>query len=214
MLPSRLAACCARVVPVSGVGISVFLSNGVRVPVGASTEAAADAERLQFTTGEGPCLAAVKTGRAVFATEAVTAREWPHFSERLTADTPYCAVTAMPLTTRGCVWAAVDLFFHRDADLLELPLLTATVVVDLAGAALLRSIDTARDWLTDPAATARLTTLIAAGKLNTALRVTTEQALDLMRARAYATNTTVDAVAADIADNRLPVVAFDLNANT
>ena len=56
LLPVRLARACARVLPAAGVGISLFGSNGIRVPVGASDDDAAIAERLQFTAAEGPCL--------------------------------------------------------------------------------------------------------------------------------------------------------------
>ena len=54
LLPVRLAMACAQVLPVAGVGISVFGSADMRIPVGASNAAAVVAERLQFTAGEGP----------------------------------------------------------------------------------------------------------------------------------------------------------------
>jgi hypothetical protein len=57
LLPVRLARAAVRVLPgVAGAGISVLADPGMRVPLGASDEDAATAERLQFTVGEGPCL--------------------------------------------------------------------------------------------------------------------------------------------------------------
>jgi hypothetical protein len=49
LLPVRLARACVEVLPVAGVGISMFGSSGMRIPVGASDDDAAAAERLQFS---------------------------------------------------------------------------------------------------------------------------------------------------------------------
>lgn len=91
--------------PVAGVGVSVFGSDGHRMPVGASSEPAADAERLQFTTGQGPCLTAAHAGHVTLATEAVLARRWPQFYDRLFRQTPFRAVTAIPVAAGSKVWA-------------------------------------------------------------------------------------------------------------
>ena len=65
----RFAQACARVLPVAGVGISVFGTDGIRIPAGASNDAPATAERLQFTAAEGPCMDAHLVARPVLATE-------------------------------------------------------------------------------------------------------------------------------------------------
>src|SRR3954447_10060986 len=57
LLPSRLMRSCVQVLPVAGAGVSVF----TRGAGGASDDSAVLAERLQFTVGEGPCLAAHAT---------------------------------------------------------------------------------------------------------------------------------------------------------
>jgi len=64
LLPVRLALACTRVLPVAGVGISMFGSGAMRIPVGASDHYAAIAERLQFTAAEGPCLDGPWPGRS------------------------------------------------------------------------------------------------------------------------------------------------------
>lgn len=61
---------------------------GMRVPLGASDEDAATAERLQFTVGEGPCLQAHSSARPVYTPAAVFAARWPLLYEELTARTP------------------------------------------------------------------------------------------------------------------------------
>src|SRR4051794_7566577 len=67
LLPMRLAHACARILEVDAAGLSLVDSAGERIPLGASTEAAATAERLQFTVGDGPCSVAQRSQQPVFA---------------------------------------------------------------------------------------------------------------------------------------------------
>ena len=61
MLPMLLAQACVKVLlPVTGAGVSIT-EDGLRVPLGASDATAAQAESLQTTLGEGPCLEATAT---------------------------------------------------------------------------------------------------------------------------------------------------------
>ena len=53
LLPTVLVTAFTEVLPVDAAGLSAF-SRPVRVPLGASSEAAAAAERLQFTVGRDP----------------------------------------------------------------------------------------------------------------------------------------------------------------
>src|ERR1700710_712461 len=79
LLPVRLARACVAVLPVSGAGLSV-IDDSFRVPLGASDETATTAERLQFTTGEGPCLDAARSGRMVVTRGEEISRRWPRFA--------------------------------------------------------------------------------------------------------------------------------------
>src|SRR4051794_25812896 len=81
LLPHRLASACARMLPVDGAGLSLEGSAGRRIPLGASSEAAATAERLQFTVGAGPCVTAQDTREPVFAMNADLRRRWPAFAD-------------------------------------------------------------------------------------------------------------------------------------
>ena len=120
LLPVRLARACVEVLPVAGVGISMFGSSGMRIPVGASDDDAAAAERLQFTAAEGPCLDAHALARSVLATETLIAQRWPDFYTGLLARTPYRAVAAIPWPRILQGAGTVDLLFHRSRDLADL----------------------------------------------------------------------------------------------
>src|SRR5687767_13369872 len=70
LLPGRLARAAVRVLPVDGAGISVHAGAAGRTPLGASSSVAALAERLQFTTDQGPCMQAHADRQPVFVVEA------------------------------------------------------------------------------------------------------------------------------------------------
>jgi hypothetical protein len=69
LLPDRLTlvavavAVAVAVLGVDDVGIAI-INTQVRVPLGASSAPPALAEQLQFTVGEGPCLAALQASAA------------------------------------------------------------------------------------------------------------------------------------------------------
>src|SRR4051812_40935375 len=79
LLPTRLMKAAAAILPVAAAGMSIFATSGHRVPLGASDDTAALAERLQFTTGEGPCLSVHATDQATWATSEQMAARWPTF---------------------------------------------------------------------------------------------------------------------------------------
>jgi hypothetical protein len=76
-LPAALAKAAKRVLGVDGAAISLMTGPSLRLPLGASDEESATAERLQFTAGEGPCFTAYAQGRPVVVTEARMAGCWP-----------------------------------------------------------------------------------------------------------------------------------------
>ena len=97
LLPVRLARACARTLAVDDAGLSLVDAAQRRVPLGASSDIAEVAERLQFTVGAGPCMTAQETRQPVFAVEEDLRRRWPVFAELLIGATPFRAVVALPL---------------------------------------------------------------------------------------------------------------------
>ena len=73
LLPSRLAvAAVAALDGVDAAGISLF-TDELRVPIGTSDTAAAVAQALQFSVGDGPCFAAHHDQKTVVADQHVLA---------------------------------------------------------------------------------------------------------------------------------------------
>jgi hypothetical protein len=63
---------------VDGAGLSIHGQAQKRTPLGASSNDASTAERLQFTAGAGPCLDAARSGWPVFAVEPLCTSAGPH----------------------------------------------------------------------------------------------------------------------------------------
>ncbi len=205
LLPVRLARAVARTLRVDGAGISLEDADQQRIPLGGSSEITETAERLQFTVGEGPCMAAQVTRQPVFAVEQDLRERWPMFSELLFGATPFRAVVALPLQPAVAGAGAIDLFFTRSDDVPELDVFEALAVGELVGSALSEaavwstwSSAEGPEWLRGPAPQRRAAVWQAMGMVSVELGIPVAAALDLLRARAYGRDSSVDDVAAGV----------------
>jgi hypothetical protein len=210
LLPVRLARACARMLSVDGAGLSLVDAAQQRIPLGASSDDAEVAERLQFTVGAGPCMTAQETRQPVFAVEADLRRRWPVFTELLTGSTAFRAVVALPLQPALAGAGAIDLYFRRSEDVLDLDVFEALAVGELvtsalSDAAVWSSWTPAEgpEWLQGPVPRRRAAVWEAMGRLSVDLAVGAAAALALLRARAYGSGWTVDDVAAELLAGRL-----------
>ena len=210
LLPVRLAHACAQVLGVGGAGLSLVDVRQQRIPLGASSEVAEVAERLQFTAGSGPCTAAQETRQPVFADESDLHRRWPLFSRLLVDATPYRAVVSLPLQPALSGAAAIDLYFEHSADVPRLDVFEALAVGELVSSALSDaavwstwSPAEGPGWLHGPMPRRRAAVWEAMGKLSVELELGAPAALALMRGRAYAEDRSVDHVAADLLSGHL-----------
>ena len=211
LAPVALAKACVAVLPIAGAGISIFSGTNIRLPVGASDDDAAQAERLQFTAGEGPCLDAHRTARSVVATAPVMARRWPDFHHRLVASTPFRSILAFPLRGALSGLASVDLFCNGTVDVDSLSMQDVDAIARLITDRLLADDLFGEDpadpgWLDGPSATGRKEVLIAMGMLSVAKNLPAEQALAELRMYATQTDQTVDRVAGAVVSRRLAVM--------
>jgi hypothetical protein len=207
----RLARAAAAVLPVDGAGISLFFAADRRLPLGASGDGAAETERLQFTVGEGPCLAARAAGRPVVADEATIAARWPAFHGDLVARTPVRGVIALPLADELSGFGALDLYVVPPHDIGVVSLVDALTVARevvsvfrSAGRPPQRGSD-GPAWLDSPAAGRRSLVWQAMGFVNAGLQMSSEDALALLRARAYSEGRDLDDLAADVLGRDVPL---------
>lgn len=210
LLPVRLATAAARVLEVDGAGISLTDPEGRRLPLGASSEDAATAERLQFTSGGGPCVTAQETRQPVFAVEEDLVRRWPVFADLLFSQTPFRAVVALPLRPALAGDGAIDLFFTRADVVTDLDIFEALAVGELVTSTLSEaavwstwSAATGPEWLHGPLPRRRAAVWEAIGRLGVDLEITAPAALALIRGHAYGSGRPVDDVAAELLAGRL-----------
>ena len=205
LLPVRLARACAEMLDVDAASLSLVDSRGERVPLGGSRDDADTAERLQFTVGAGPCMAAQETRQPVFAVEEDLHRRWPAFADLLFVETPFRGVVALPLQPALAGPGAIDLFFEQPDAVTDLDVFEALAVGELVTSALsdasVWSTWTPAEgpaWLHGPGPQRRAAVWEAMGKIGIELEVGAATALDLMRSAAYAAGRTVDDVAEDL----------------
>ncbi|CCH88506.1 conserved protein of unknown function; putative GAF domain [Modestobacter italicus] len=130
LLPERLARACAQVLPVDGAGISHFFTADRRLPLGASDPVSAEAERLQFTAGEGPCLSAHAEGTPIVAGESTIEARWPAFPGTLVTHTPIRGTILLPLRHGLQGIGAVDLYVVPPNDVASLSVQDALAITE------------------------------------------------------------------------------------
>jgi hypothetical protein len=214
MLAVRLARACVAALPVDGAGLSLHDLHGLRTPIGASDPAAAQAERLQFTHGEGPCMRAHDDGTAIAFDEALLARNWPDLQEALLGETPFRAVLSLPLLPPLGPVVVLDLYV-RDPDVLpatdreDVEDVTIAVTRAMVAAALGAPVEEGRrGWWDGPDALRRARVWQATGMVNVALGLDTEDALAALRAHAFATGQVIDDLADDLVEGRVTLDAL------
>lgn len=205
LLPVRLARAVAGTLRVDGAGLSLVDAAQHRMPLGGSSEIAETAERLQFTVGAGPCMAAQTSRQPVFAVEQDLRERWPVFTELLFGATPYRAVVALPLQPALAGAGAVDLYFTQSDDVPALDVFEALAVGELVTSALgdasvwsTWSSAEGPEWLRGPAPQRRAAVWEAMGNVSVELGIPVAAALDLLRGRAYGGESSVDDVAAEV----------------
>jgi hypothetical protein len=208
LLPSRLAGECAITLGAAGAGIS--LSDGRhRLPLGASDETAAIAERLQFTLGEGPCLETAGSGRVLFAEMADIERRWPAMADELVRATPYRAIVCLPLDLDPLGAGALDVYFDDSSAIRSLSLADAVEAAAESSRALRRALADAAasegkpSWLGMHATGSRGNVWLAVGIMMAETPAHPRDVLATLRAYSYARAQTLDDTAAALVGRTL-----------
>jgi hypothetical protein len=210
LLPVQLARAAAASLGVEGVGLSVHDVAGNSTPLGASDETASAAERLQFTVGSGPCMFAARSGWPVFGPEDQLRTRWPAFHDLLVTHTPYRSVVALSLPgdLRGA--GALDLYLTHPVGIVTFDAVEALCVAELVSDELCHAAAWSEwtevdgpPWTHGEAARQRARVWVATGMVSCGLELESGDALALLRSHAYASDRTVDALAADLLAGRL-----------
>jgi hypothetical protein len=211
-IPKRMLAACTRALPVTGAGLALMTERGPGGMLAATDGPAALLEHLQFTLGEGPCVDSARTGRPVHSDDLERSGKslWPRFTSGA-LDAGVRAVFAFPLGVAQIRIGVLDLYRDTPGPLPEPALDDAESYADATTLLLLhlhaeRPLgDAATRWadgLADSSAVHQAT-----GMVSVQSNVSLEDALLVLRARAFASERTLDAVARDVVDRVIRIAA-------
>ncbi len=219
LLPVQLARAAAGTLGVDGVGLSIHDAAGHRTPLGASDEAATTAERLQFTSGAGPCMDSARSGWPTFAPENQLRARWPAFHDLLVTRTPFRSVVALPLPGQLGGHGALDLYLTHPVGLVVFDAMDALCVAELISDELSHAATWTQwteiegpPWTDTEPARQRARVWMATGMVSLALQLETADALAVLRSHAYAAERTVDSVADDLVAGRIGVTQLGADA--
>jgi hypothetical protein len=202
-MPASLVDMCARALPISGVGLALMTDDGPAGTVAATDGSALELEDLQFSLGEGPCVDASRSGRPVLQPDlGTTARQrWPVFAAGA-EDAGLAAVFAFPLGVGGIRVGVLDLYRTTAGILSDEELADALCFADAATALLLHlqahdaGVELPVGSLT--VLDDRAEVHQATGVVSVQAAVSLQDALHLLRARAYAEQRPIGQLAQDV----------------
>jgi hypothetical protein len=145
---------------------------------------------------------------------------WPGFYNELVARTSIRGIISLPLRGELRGIGALDLYVISPLGMGSLSLQDALIVSGEIAAVLQAQSQQMRDrqaggpaWLDAPAAERRSTVWQAIGVVNAALKVSSPDALALLRAHAYADGSTLDELAARVLSRDVAVEELSLDAD-
>jgi len=210
---ARMCAACVEVLDVTGAGITVMAGDQAG-PICVSSPRIAALEDLQYTTGQGPCRDAFQLGRSVHAPRLGRDiwERWPTFVD-LAQATGIGAVFAYPMTLAGARVGVLTLYQNAEGDLTALQQDDSLVLADIITETVLGLQDDAPDGTLsgslEGAVQYRAQIYQASGMVAIQLSISAADALLRIRAHAFATDSAVADVAADIVSRRLQLTSDD-----
>lgn len=197
--PARLGA--------DGASVTAMTSRGVPAPVAASGELAAELEELQFTLGEGPCVAAFGFASPMLIPDlAAAATRWPGFAAAA-CERGVGAVFAFPLHAGAIRLGVFELYRTAVGPLETEALADALVFADLALQLLLDGpsglVENPAYYPIDGVSSGRDVVHQATGMIAVQLGVGVAEALARLRAHTFTGTASLHEVAADVVARRL-----------
>jgi GAF domain-containing protein len=195
---SVCSACAASLDSVDFAALALRTAAKTLELLGASHEAAAHAEDMQFSLGEGPCLSAFDSGRPVLVADLRTAAErWPIFG-REGHRVGVLAIFAFPLRVGAIRFGTLGLYRSSPGDLPTRANTDATSLAELISYTLIGHAD---------AESMRSVTYrdvnLATGLLAAQLSIGLDDALARLRAYAFAEGRPLLDIAKDVLDRRI-----------
>ena len=212
-LTARLCEAGRQLLEAEGASMTLDYAGSGRLMVHATDELSAQLDDLQDVVGEGPSFEAATSGEVVVARLGTGDEDrWALFSDRLVDLGFRGTLVAVPLRAELSVLGVLSL--HRrgpdqDEDLVSARFLGATV-----GTALLQDPRVGRpDQVSTEAWATRSKIHQATGMIVAQVGVRTDDAMALLRAQAFARNTSLAEIAQDIVGRRINFRDFTIEGD-
>ena len=204
----RLCQACVDLLDVDGAAITMVTGTLSQATYGASSDRSRRLDEYQYTFGEGPCLDAARSGRAVLVADldSPTENRWPGYSDAVLRE-GVRAVFAFPIVLASASIGALDLFRRGAGPLTSEEVEGSRLVAELAGLPLLDLVaalgtgDTGEPGPLE--ALDRIEVHQATGMVIAQLDVPAAEALLRIRGHSIATGRSVSEVAWAIIERRL-----------
>lgn len=211
----RLGEAMRRMLGADGVAITVEYLSDSRVTVCSSDEVAEALEGLQEVAGEGPGFEAARTDAIVVADmDGDVDQRWPMLAQALEERLGPRRIYAIPLHAGSVLGGVATLHTGHGQSLAEPPERVA-FLANAVGAALL--VDAADQPETQNQEgegwSSRSVVHQATGMVMAQVRVTPQDALALLRGHAYAMDTDVNDVAAQVVHRGISFTNFDVEGD-
>jgi hypothetical protein len=201
-LAGRLAEACRLILAVSGAAITVENTPMERMTLCATDDDAARLEDLQEVLGEGPSHDAFTSATAVITALDDTEGRWPEFTAAARRAMGEVSVHAMPMRPGGEVIGVLSLYRVPGPSYTQ-PLEGAQFLADAVGAALLSETPLADPPGDDGPWATRAEIHQATGMVTAQLGLHPEDALAILRAHAFAHDTSLADIARQVVTRRL-----------
>lgn len=211
LVPTVLAKACVKLLPIAGASLSI--TDELRVPLGASCEAASRAERLQTTLGEGPCLTASACHQPLVADLATIEARWPMYHRQLVEQTDFRSVISFPLSSHDgrLRLGALDLYL-ADGEAVPhffLDQVGAQIAEPIAIVLFEKPVTSSGrwtrlpPWLDNASVRRRMNVWVAVGILIEYANLPSTDALAALRGYAFSHDRTLDDIADDMMNQHL-----------
>ena len=212
-IAERVCRACVEGLEVDGAAISLFTAGNSRETLWASDATADLLEDLQFSLGEGACVQAAMTGRAVVIADlhhSSEADHWPVFAAAVKEQSDVVALYAVPLRWSTVNVGVLDLYRTESGTLNDTQLRDVIAAMATTAWMLLPLYTGLRhphgdaDWLESPPR-GRQEIHLATGMAMFELNCGAAEALTRMRAFAFAQQRMLGEVAHDMLARRIPI---------
>ena len=200
-----------QILKAEAAGVMLADARGGLRLVASSDERMRLLELFELQGEQGPCMDAFATGQPVQAGAADSRTRWPDFAP-LAFDAGFQMMCAFPLRLRTDIIGALNLFRATDEPFTEAEMGIAKAMGEIAAIGLIQERALReRTLLTEQlqgALNSRVIVEQAKGMLAEYLRVTTDNAFQMLRTYARDNNRKLSAVARDVIDRNIPSSAL------